>query len=286
MRGGTSKGVFFHDKDLPRERKEREKVILDVYGSPDRRQIDGLGGADVLTSKTAIVGVSSRPDADVDYTFGQVMIDRPHISWHLNCGNLLAGVGPFAIDEGLIDAVEPATEVRIYNTNADQVIVATVPVKNGKFNPAGDYRIDGVPGTGSKILLDYSGAGESDTVKLLPTGRVQETVNIEGLGEIPISIIGIGNVRVFAFAQDIGITEGMEIKDIMADKHVLEKAEKTRGAAAERLGFVKNTQEASTLSPTRPLSAFIFPPMDYINHSNGDKIGAEDVDLRSIAFLA
>ncbi|MDI7258822.1 MAG: PrpF domain-containing protein [Thermodesulfobacteriota bacterium] len=286
IRGGTSKGIFFHEKDLPQEQKERERVILNVFGSPDKRQIDGLAGADVLTSKVAIIGISTRPDADVEYTFGQVMIERPEISWHLNCGNLSAAVGPFAIDEGLVKAVEPLTVVRIHNTNLDQIIDATVPVKNNKFNPIGDYKIDGVPGTGSKILLDYSKPAEGDTSKLLPTGQVKETLDVEGLGKIPVSIVGVGNLRVFAFAKDIGLEGTEEIKDIMANQRILENAEKIRGIVAQRLGFVKDPRDASTLSPTRPLSAFVFPPMDYVNHVSGDTIRAEDIDLRSIAFLA
>lgn len=286
FRGGTSKGIFFHEKDLPKEQKERERVILDVFGSPDKRQIDGLAGADVLTSKAAIVGPSSRPDADVEYTFGQVLIERPEISWHLNCGNLSAAVGPFAIDEGLVKAVEPFTVVRVHNTNLDQIIVVTVPVKNGKFDPVGDYKIDGVPGTGSKILLDYSKPAKGATSQLLPTGQVKEVLDVEGLGKVPVSIVGVGNLRVFALAKDIGLEGTEEIKDIMANKRILENVELVRGTAAQRLGLVKDPREASALSPTRPLSAFVFPPMDYVNHVSGGTIKAEDIDLRSIAFLA
>lgn len=286
IRGGTSKGVFFLENDLPKDQKQREKVILDVFGSPDKRQIDGLGGADILTSKVAIVGVSSRPDADVDYTFGQVMIDRPEVRWDINCGNISAAVGAFAVDESLVKAVEPVTKVRIYNTNTGKILIAEVPVKNGKFNPEGDYQIDGVPGTGAKISLDFSRTAGSVTGRLLPTGKTREIVYVEGIGEVTVSIVDAGNLFVFGFARDIGLNGKEEFKDIVANKKVLERAEMIRAAAAERLGFVKKAQDASALSPTRPLGAYVYPPMDYLSHVNGIAIKSRDIDLKGIIIAA
>lgn len=285
MRGGTSKGVYFLENDLPKNRKEREKVILDVYGSPDARQIDGLGGADVLTSKTAIVGVSSRPDADVDYTFGQVSIDRPEISWAINCGNISSGVGPFAVDEGLVEAVEPVTRVRVHNTNTGKIIVETVPVKNGKFNPVGDYKIDGVPGTGSKITLDFSGTAGSVTGKLLPTGNARDVINVEGLGPVAFSVVDAGNLYSFFFARDLGICGTEDTREIMADRAVLGKAELIRGAVSQLLGFVEKASDASTLSPTLPQSILVLPAMDYASHVTGATIRAADIDVRCTALL-
>src|SRR5690606_15052229 len=150
FRGGTSKGVYFHASDLPSDPIERDKVLLAVMGSPDPRQIDGLGGADNLTSKVVIIGQSSRPDADVDYTFGQVGIELPYVSYSANCGNLSAAVGVFAIEEGLIEPVYPVTKIRIFNTNTQQLLVSYVSVDvDGAPKVDGQCAIAGVPGTSS-----------------------------------------------------------------------------------------------------------------------------------------
>lgn len=150
LRGGTSKGIYMHENDLPVNKEERDETILRIFGSPDVRQIDGLGGADPLTSKLAIIGPSSSPEADVDYTFGQVSINKALVDYSGNCGNISAGVGPFAIDEGLVKAVEPVTVVRIFNTNTQKMLITEVSVENGKAKVDGDYSIAGVPGTGQK----------------------------------------------------------------------------------------------------------------------------------------
>jgi 2-methylaconitate cis-trans-isomerase PrpF len=147
QRGGTSKGIYIHEKDLPQDEKLREKVILSIFGSPDRRQIDGLGGADPLTSKVAIISPSGEKGVDVNYTFGAVDINEPLVDYKANCGNISSGVGPFAIDEGLISAAGSETVVRIYNTNTRKILKAYVPIQNGKTKYLGNFAIDGVPGT-------------------------------------------------------------------------------------------------------------------------------------------
>ena len=156
VRGGTSKGIFIMENELPRDPELRDKYILEIFGSPDVRQIDGLGGADVLTSKLAIIGPSSREDADVDYTFGQVSFVEPKIDYKSNCGNISAGVAPFAINNGIVKAVEPYTTVRIHQVNTDTIINAKVEVRDGKAAVDGDFHIDGVPTLGSTIELDFS----------------------------------------------------------------------------------------------------------------------------------
>lgn len=155
MRGGTSKAVFFHDRDLPRDEAERDKVILSAFGSPDRRRIDGMGGANTSTSKVAVIKKSDRPGIDVDYTFGQVDVNAPIVGKTMNCGNISSAVGPFAIDEGLVKAVEPMTEVHIFNTNIQKEIIAQVPVQDGRAVTEGDFAIDGVPGTAAKVTLKF-----------------------------------------------------------------------------------------------------------------------------------
>lgn len=149
MRGGTSKGVYIMEKDLPEDKAEWEPLLLRMMGSPDKKQIDGLGGAQSVTSKVAIVKKSERSDADVDYTFAQVSVDKPLVSYKGNCGNISSGVGPFAIEKGLVPAEEGTTTVRIFNTNTGKVIAADVATENGSVVYQGDFPIAGVPGTGS-----------------------------------------------------------------------------------------------------------------------------------------
>jgi 2-methylaconitate cis-trans-isomerase PrpF len=181
-RGGTSKPIFFMEEDLPKDNKKRDQIVLEAFGSPDLRQIDGLGGADPLTSKVAYIAPPTVPDTDVNYTFGYVGIAQPVIDYTGNCGNTSAAVGPFALLRGLIQPVEPVTQVRIYNTNTKRTILAEFRVKDGQFLSEGDFKIDGVPGTGSKILLDFIGSGGSVTGKLLPTGKVRDEIKFPTLG--------------------------------------------------------------------------------------------------------
>ena len=178
IRGGTSKGLYLMENELPKDPVRRDQVILALYGSPDARQIDGLGGADPLTSKVAIIKPSLREDADIDYTFGQVSIEQPLVDYNSNCGNISSGVGPFAIDEGLVPAVEPITTVRIFNTNTQKIIEAEVPVRDGKALTEGDCVIPGVPGSGAKIMLNFLDSGGSKTGKLLPTGNPRDTIQL------------------------------------------------------------------------------------------------------------
>src|SRR5919109_2254464 len=149
IRGGTSKGVYLLADDLPRDPSARDNVILSIFGSPDPRQINGLGGADPLTSKVAIIAPSKRADADVDYTFGYVGIEKAVVDYEGNCGNISQGVGPFAVDEGLVAVKEPVTRVRIFNTNTKKIIEAEVPVSGGKAITDGDFVLHGVPGSGA-----------------------------------------------------------------------------------------------------------------------------------------
>ncbi|HEY9662895.1 MAG TPA: PrpF domain-containing protein, partial [Allocoleopsis sp.] len=183
MRGGTSKALFVQAKDLPTtELEQLDKWIRAVFGSPDRRQIDGVGGGDLLTSKLAIIAPSTRPDADIDYTFAQVGVDVPTIVRNLNCGNISAAVAPFVIDAGLVLATDPLTKVRIHNTNTGTIIYSEVPTRNGKACTQGELSISGVPGTGAEIRLDFRNTVGSGTGVLLPTGNVRDTLNVDGIG--------------------------------------------------------------------------------------------------------
>lgn len=280
MRGGTSKAVFFHENDLPAEPELRGKKILRAFGSPDVRQIDGLGGANSSTSKVAIIGPSNRPDADVDYTFGQVSLDMRIVGMAMNCGNISSAVGPFAIDEGLVKAVEPVTEIRIFNTNTQKRIIAHVPVKDGKAVTAGDYSIHGVPGTGAKIDLEFEDPGGAVTNKTLPTGVPKQLLEIDGK-KYTISVVDAANPIVFLKAEEFGL-KGTELPaefERRTDaKGISATFEKIRGTVAEMIGMVEKASEAATKSPELPKVAFYTVPTTYTD-ATGKVIASEEIDI-------
>ena len=279
VRGGTSKGVFILKNELPKDSAKRDEVICAIYGSPDLRQIDGLGGADVLTSKLAIISPPSRPDADVDYTFGQVSFETKFVDYGGNCGNISAAVGPFAIDEGFVEPVEPVTTVRIHLTNSNNILVAEVPVKNGKACVEGDYSIDGVPGTGAKITLDWSDTAGAITGKLLPTGNAKDVISVDGK-DYEVSLVDAGNPLVFIHANSLGMSGTENPNEIEANKDLMATIEKIRGRAAVIFGLVKTPEAAAIKSPYAPFFAIVSPPADYTSIS-GEKVNAEEIDIVS-----
>lgn len=279
VRGGTSKGIFIMKNELPKDPAERDEVICAIYGSPDLRQIDGLGGADVLTSKLAIISPPSRPDADVDYTFGQVSFETKFVDYGGNCGNISAAIGPFVIDEGFVEAVEPVTTVRIHLTNSNNILVAEVPVKNGKACVEGDYSIDGVPGTGAKITLDWSDTAGAITGKLLPTGNAKDVISVDGK-DYEVSLVDAGNPLVFIHANSLGMSGTESPNEIEANKDLMATIEKIRGQATVILGLVKTPEEAAIKSPYAPFFAIVSSPADYTSIS-GEKVNAEEVDIVS-----
>jgi len=279
MRGGTSKGLFFHAKDLPADPLLRDRVILAAYGSPDpnRRQIDGVGGALSVTSKAAIIGPSPSSDYDVVYYFGQVSIDRPIVDVKGNCGNMSSAVGPFAVDEGLVKAVGPVTRVRIHQKNTNKLIVAEVPVKDGRFNEAGDYAIDGVPGTGSRILLRFVDPAGAVTGKLFPTGNRRDRFNIPGLGAVEVTCIDAANPFVFVRAAALGLS-GTETEEIESRVEIKSMLEAIRCRAAVRLGITASEEEATRRSQAVPKVAVVAAPGAYAALS-GRAVKAHEVDL-------
>lgn len=281
MRGGTSKGIFLKVNDLPSDVAQRDQRICEIFGSPDVRQIDGLGGADALTSKLAIIAPSSRPDADVDYTFGQVSITKPYIDYSGNCGNISAAVGPFAIDEGLVRAREGSTTVRIHNTNTQKIIVAEVPTVDGKASVIGDCAIAGVPGTGAKIMLDYSDTAGAATGKLLPTGNVKDVLDIPGYGPVTVSIVDAANPVVYVTAKDLKLNGIETPQEVDGNKELLSLLEQIRGAAAVKIGMAKTPEDALANVPAFPMIAFVSPAADYKDFTTGKLIAADEVDFVS-----
>jgi methylitaconate Delta-isomerase len=279
MRGGTSKGIFFHSNDLPKDKSLRDKVIMRVFGAPDFREIDGLGGAELLTSKVAVIGPSTRPDCDVDYLFGQVNMVEPMIDWKSNCGNVSSAVGPFAIDEGLVKAVEPITKVRIHQVNTGKVIGAEVPVRGNRAEVEGKHRIDGVPGAGAKIILDWADSAGSLTGKLLPTGRVTDTLKVEGEGDFEVSLVDAAIPTVFLRAEALGLKGSETPQEIDGDARLLERIEKIRSVAAQVMGLCKDWRKATIEVPYSPFIALCAPPMNYKDWTTGKGVSQKSVDL-------
>lgn len=279
MRGGTSKGIFFMENELPKEKKIRDKVICAIYGSPDIRQIDGLGGADPLTSKLAIIGPSTIAEADVDYTFGQVSINEQFVDYGGNCGNISSAVGPYAIDKGLVRAIEPFTEVKIHMTNTDKILTAIVPVKDGKALVKGDFKIDGVPGTGAKIVIDWSDAVGGCTGMLLPTGNSKDIIEVDK-EKYEVSIVDAGNIVIFINAEELNMNGVETPMQIDSNRELMNKIEKIRGNVCVKLGLVERWDDASKITPYQPFFAIVSKSADY-TEINGKKVSANEIDFVS-----
>lgn len=282
MRGGTSKGVFFTDGDLPADPVERDRAILAAFGSPDpfRRQIDGMGGATSTTSKVAIIGPGREHGVDVTYEFGQVSIDSPQVDRRGTCGNISSAVGPYAVDQGMVEPTEPMTLVRFLNTNTGKVVVAHVPTVGGRFQHRGDFAIPGIPGTASAIQLDYLDPGGAVTGTLLPTGNLTDVLDVPGVGQVEVSIVDAANPLVFVDWTDVGLT-GLELPDeVDSDLPLLARLESVRAAAAVLAGIAGSVEEASTSVQSVPKLALVGPPRDH-ERLDGEKQLASDMSLRA-----
>ena len=280
MRGGTSKGIFVKANHLPREEERRNQVIMAIFGSPDVRQIDGLGGADPLTSKLAIIGPATHPEADIDYTFAQVGINQAVIDYSGNCGNISSAVGPFAIDEGLVRAVEPITSVRIHNTNTGKILIAEVEVEDGRAKVTGECRISGVPGTGSRIMLNFAGTAGSVTGKLLPTGKVVDRIETT-FGTVEASIVDCANPMVFVRAKDMGIAGTESPAEIDGNLLLCSRLEEIRAKVAVMIGMADSPEHATAKSPAFPMIAMVAKPAGYTAFTSGKMIQEQEVSLVS-----
>jgi hypothetical protein len=276
MRGGSSRGGFFFNEELPADPAERAATLLACYGSPDKRQIDGIGGSDPLTSKAAIVGLSKRPDADLDYTFCQVGIERPQVSTGGNCGNMLAAVGPFGILRGLIKPQEPETAVRIFTTNTGQVVTARIRVAQGFPRVDGDAKVAGVPGTGSSIAIDFGDCAGSVSGKLLPTGSARDRVRAGGR-DIEVSFIDAATPFVFVPAKSLGASGTESPAEILANTALMDALEDVRGWAAVVLGLVDDPSKARDVTPNMPRVIMVAPPTNYTGAEG--PVLAEEIDL-------
>jgi hypothetical protein len=290
IRGGTSKGVFFHLLDLPKAAQvpgaARDALLLRVIGSPDPygKQTDGMGAATSSTSKTVILSKSTRPDHDIDYLFGQVSIDKPFVDWSGNCGNLTSAVGPFGISNGLVDAAripqDGIATIRIWQANIGKTIIAHVPMTNGAVQETGDFELDGVTFPAAEVQLEFMdpAADEDDGGgAMFPTGNLVDDLEVPGVGTFKATMINAGIPTIFVNAADIGY-KGTELQDdINSDPKALAMFETIRAYGAVRMGLIQHIDEAATRQHT-PKVAFVAKPADYVA-SSGKPISANDTNV-------
>lgn len=278
MRGGTSKGCMFLKEDLPENREEWDSIFLQTMGSPDPKQIDGMGGTVSSNNKIVIVWKSEEPGVDVEYLVGQVIVGKEQVDYKSNCGNMTAAVGPFAVEAGLVPVVEPITTVHLLNRNTDKYIDVTVPCENGTFAQDGDCHIAGVDGTAAELKVKFLNPAGAKTGKLLPTGNVLDVLDIPGFGKIEATILDVSNPMVLIRAEDVNAT-GMELpEEVNSNAELCEVLEKVRGTAACMMGFAKDLKDATENSPAVPKVGFITSPKSY-TEIGGTQVNAEDMDI-------
>ena len=232
MRGGTSKGLIFHKKDLPSDRNFLSKNLLKIMGSPDARQINGLGGGTSVTSKVCIISKSLEKDVDIDYFFAQVEVDRNHVDYAPTCGNMLSALGPFAIEEGLVETSNEITKVNVKSINTNALITLDVPTPDGKLKYSGDFKIDGVPGTGSQILMNFKNLEGKTTGNLFPTGNTTDTFD-----GINVTCFDLATSMIICDAKEFNILGNENSKELNNNKKLLDKIEKIRLLAGKKMGM-------------------------------------------------
>jgi 2-methylaconitate cis-trans-isomerase PrpF len=280
MRGGTSKAIMFHLRDLPSNRAAWPPIFLSAIGAPDpsARQLDGMGGGVSSLSKVCIIGPPSRPDADVDYTFAQIGVTEAIVDYGGNCGNMSSAVGAFAVDEGLVDVpADGEATVRIHNTNTNKIILNHFQVTQGEAAVDGDMAIDGVAGTGAPIRVEFLDPGGARTGKLLPTSRPLDTLEVAGLGRVEVSLVDAANPCVFVAASSVG-ADGTELPDALERRQdVLSRLEAVRRAASVAMGLAPDLDRAATIRSV-PKVAMISPPLPARTLS-GRVLTPEDMDI-------
>lgn len=279
MRGGTSNAIVLHARDLPRDRALWDEIFLAAIGSPDPygRQLDGMGGGISSLSKVCVVGPSTRPDADIDYTFAQVQVKDAKVDYSGNCGNMSSAMGPFAVDEGLVKASGKEALVRIHNTNTSKIIWSRFAMDDGQSAVDGDLAIPGVSGTGAPVRLEFREPGGATTGKLLPTGNVVDTLEVPGYGRFKASLVDAANATCFLDAADLGL-KGTEMpEELDRNAELLKKLAAIRIAASVAMGIGKTAEEAAG-KRTVPFVGFVSGPHDAATLA-GERISAANVDL-------
>lgn len=289
IRGGSSKGVFVDIDDLPPSGPERDKVVLKVFGSPDQRQIDGLGGADKLTSKVAIMGRSTRSDCDIDYLFGQVNIALPRIDWKSNCGNISSGAAYYAALKGMGRIKSEMAEIYVHQVNTGRRLRCLVPMRNGTPETEGDFAIGGVPGTGARIEVDFFDFGGSALGgDILPTGKPVDRFDVPGVGMLDASIVDMANFNIFIRASDIGLDPTRSVFELQADRSLVTRLESIRKVVARELNFITGeTADEELKVSMNPLIYAVAPPTAYMaTNENAVSVEDQDITSRSLARFA
>lgn len=277
-RGGTSKGLFIDEANLPVEEDARNLILLKLMGSPDTRQINGLGGAVSTTSKVAIISNEEKNAWDVNYTFAQVSVDKPVVSYSGNCGNISSAVGIYAIENQLVEITSPMTKVAVYNTNTKKVINEYIPTPNGQLTYEGDFEISGVPGKGLKIELEFLDPSGAFSGKLLPTGHLKDEIDLENGNRVTVSIVDAANPLVYLKAEDLDL-QGIETpEEIDSNVPLLSLLEEIRGKAAVLMGIIDDYKDSAVVTPGVPKMTLIASPIDY-QTTEGVTIAANDYDL-------
>ena len=279
MRGGTSKAIMFHARDLPADRQEWDAIFLSAMGSPDPhgRQLDGMGGGVSSLSKVCVIAPSERDDADVDYTFAQVQIKDARVDYGANCGNMSSAVGPFSIEEGLVSATDGDATVRIYNTNTRKLIHSTFKVQDGRAAVAGEFAIPGVAGTGAPIRLDFIDPGGATTGKLLPSGNASDLIDVPGMGKVEVSMVDAANACVFVAAKALGL-HGTELPDeIERNPAAMAKFAAIRVQASVAMGIARTLDEARARTAVPFIG--IVSPAQKARTLSGSEIAANEAEL-------
>jgi len=261
MRGGTSRGLVFKDSDLPLDHEARERVILKIYGSSPNGQIDGIGGGTSVTSKVAIVGISSTNESDIYYTFGQVGVNKKSIDYNVTCGNMASAVGLYAVEEGLVPRVEGETKVKILNTNTNKIMEVLIPIKDGNVENKGDFSISGVEGTGAKITVSFMNPAGAFTGRLFPTGNVIDEIHVDEK-TFEVSILDTGNIVAFVQASDFSL-EGYELSQTIDKPDVSKEIEKLRVEVGILLGIFNKYEKINPELEALPKITLVSPPKDY-----------------------
>ena len=279
MRGGTSKALMFHARDLPADRSEWDTIFLSAMGSPDPngRQLNGMGGGISSLSKVCVIAPSNSGQTDIDYTFAEVLVKEARVDYNSNCGNMSSAVGPFAVDEAIVFASDGEITVRIFNTNTKKIIHANFQVKDGRALSKGDLEIPGVTGKGAPICLDFLEPGGATTGRLLPTGNAIDVIDVAGVGKVKVSMIDAANACVFVSAESLGLV-GTEMPDELdRSGELLEKLNAIRSHASVAMGISRSLEEART-STLMPFIGFVSPPQD-VRTLSGERIPAAKIDL-------
>jgi 2-methylaconitate cis-trans-isomerase PrpF len=280
MRGGTSRGLVFRREALPTDESLWDLVFLAGIGSPDVRQLDGVGAGDSHTSKVAVVNPCTDGEADLDYLFGEVAITEPRVDYAANSGNIISALGLYAVEEGLVPARAPETLVRVRNLNTDKLAEVFVPVEDGRAAEDGDFSIDGVPGFGPRIDMRFPRPEGSLTGRLLPTGKPRTRLEVPGLGALDVTLLDAANPVVLLRGDALGVHPEAPLAQLNGDAALLERLQAVRSAASVAMGLVQRPEQAWAFSNMAPFPVLLFPAAGYARFDDPQaRVEAGDVDL-------